>query len=103
MKTVLVTGAGVRLGRAIALQLGRAGYDLILHAHSSKEKIKQLQTELQALGRQSNVICADFATPTGPKQVVDHILSNHQQLDAIVHNAGIYFTRPFAQVTSNDF
>ncbi len=42
MPLALVTGAGVRVGRAIAVALADAGYDLILHANRSRDALAQV-------------------------------------------------------------
>ena len=59
MAVAVVTGAGIRVGRAIATELGQAGYNLILHAHSSGTEVASLADEL---GRLESIINAESAT-----------------------------------------
>jgi len=63
MATAFITGAGVRIGSAVARALGRAGYDLALHANRSVEPLEALAEELRALGRQVSVYAADLSLP----------------------------------------
>ena len=52
-KTVLITGSGIRLGRVMALAIANAGGDVVLHYHSSREPAKNLQVEIEKLGRKA--------------------------------------------------
>ncbi len=56
----LVTGAGKRLGRAMALALAEAGYDLALHYASSEIEALETATAVQALGRKAALLRADL-------------------------------------------
>ncbi|MGE0409386.1 MAG: SDR family oxidoreductase [Amphiplicatus sp.] len=57
----LVTGAGKRLGRAMALALAKAGYDVALHFNSSGREARKLADLLAAEGRRSALLKADLA------------------------------------------
>ena len=52
MGHALVTGAGIRVGRAVALGLANAGFDLILHANRSRDALDAVADECRALGRE---------------------------------------------------
>ncbi|MEX0303369.1 MAG: SDR family oxidoreductase [Leisingera sp.] len=56
----LVTGAGRRLGRAMALELARQGYDVAVHYASSASDAEETAREIRALGRQAEVLQADL-------------------------------------------
>jgi len=60
-KRALVTGAAVRVGRAIALELARHGVHIGLHYGRSAEAARQTQSELQALGVRAPLLQADLA------------------------------------------
>jgi NAD(P)-dependent dehydrogenase (short-subunit alcohol dehydrogenase family) len=45
-RAALITGAGRRIGRAIALALARAGYSVVLHAHRSRAEAEKLAAEI---------------------------------------------------------
>lgn len=61
MSVALVTGAAKRLGREIAMQLARKGWDIAAHYLSSEDDAKGLAADVKALGRQCVLIKADLA------------------------------------------
>ncbi|NDV02308.1 SDR family oxidoreductase [Pseudoroseicyclus tamaricis] len=56
----LVTGAGARIGRAIALALGEAGHDVALHCNHSTDGAEAAAEEIRAMGRRATVVQADL-------------------------------------------
>jgi NAD(P)-dependent dehydrogenase (short-subunit alcohol dehydrogenase family) len=58
----LVTGAGRRIGRALALAAGQAGYDVVVHAHSSTEDAMDTGAKVDALGRRHRIVLADLVS-----------------------------------------
>lgn len=60
-KWALVTGSAVRAGRECALHLAECGYDLILHYFRSQEAVRDLETTVRSLGRQTRTVACDFA------------------------------------------
>ncbi len=60
MTRALVTGSGIRLGRAMALYLARRGYDVAVHYASSRTPAEETVAEVQAMGRKSIALQADL-------------------------------------------
>lgn len=60
-RTALVTGAGVRVGRRIALELAAAGWDVAVHVNRSRGPGEETAEEVRRLGRRSCVVAADQA------------------------------------------
>ena len=46
---------------------------------------------------------SDLCTPDGPKHVVDATLSRHDKLDVIVHSAGVFYPKPFEDISAQEF
>jgi NAD(P)-dependent dehydrogenase (short-subunit alcohol dehydrogenase family) len=57
----LVTGAGRRIGRALAVAAAEAGYDVIVHAHTSRSDAEETAALVQGLGRNARVSLCDLA------------------------------------------
>ncbi len=57
----LVTGAGRRIGRALALEAARAGHDVAIHCRASTDEAEETAADARALGRRAAVVSADLA------------------------------------------
>jgi len=97
-KTALVTGAGVRLGRAIALGLAEQGCDLVLHCRSSRKAAVALQTEIEALGRDAIVLCADLSMPVQTLQLARDAEKESGGIDILVNSAAIFRPTPLEKL-----
>jgi NAD(P)-dependent dehydrogenase (short-subunit alcohol dehydrogenase family) len=60
-ESALVTGAGRRIGRVLALEAARAGYDVVVHHHRSADEAEGVAEEVRALGRHAVTAAADLA------------------------------------------
>jgi pteridine reductase len=99
MPTALVTGAGVRVGRAIALTLADAGYDLVLHVHASLAGAQENAAYARDLGRRAHVVQADLSTEKGVHALATAAATHAPTLDLVVHNAACFERVPFADIT----
>lgn len=57
----LVTGAGRRIGRALALEVARAGFDVAIHHRASADEAEETAAEVRALGRRAALVSADLS------------------------------------------
>ncbi|MBN9682048.1 MULTISPECIES: SDR family oxidoreductase [unclassified Corallococcus] len=103
MGTAFITGAGVRIGSAVARALGRAGYDLALHANRSMEPLESLARELRALGRDVTLYSGDLSDAQAVDALGARVREAHPALDVVVHNAGLYERVDFAAVTREQY
>ena len=99
MAIAFVTGAGVRIGTAIARALAHAGYDLALHANRSVAALEALSAELRATGRRVSLHAADLSNPDAVDAVGAELLAAYPSLDLLVHNAGLFERAPFGTIT----
>lgn len=99
MPIAVVTGAGIRVGRAVALGLARDGYDVVVHANRSLAGAQETAREIKALGRTAWVEQADLADAAAVDALGDRLLEAHPTLDVVVHSAGSFEQVPFAQIT----
>ncbi|MCO5122998.1 MAG: SDR family oxidoreductase [Rhizobacter sp.] len=84
---VLVTGAAQRIGREIALELARHGFDVAVHYRASDDAARATVAYAQALGAQSWVFQADLADEAQCRALVPRVVAQCGQVDALVNNA----------------
>ncbi len=89
-KTALVTGSGVRLGRAIAKALAEEGCNLALHYNSSAVEAESLREEMKGFGGCYELFQADLDDPKQIDSLIREAQKQFSYLDILVNNAGIY-------------
>ena len=102
-KSALVTGGAVRLGRAIALELARGGFDIAVNYHRSASAARQTVADIERLGARAVRIQADVAKPTEARRLVGETVRRLGRLDLLVNNAGIFRRTPWNTVTPAEF
>lgn len=90
----LVTGAGVRLGRAIAVRLAKSGYDIQVHYNSSQRPAEETAELVRAEGRKAVLVQADLSSEEGVSGLVHHLNERLEYLDLLVNNAAIFYPTP---------
>ncbi len=89
-KNALVTGSGIRLGRAIALALGKAGCNLALHYNSSVESVAKVKSDLEKMGTKAHVFQQDLEDINHVQDLMGRVCSEFGHIDILINNAGIY-------------
>lgn len=99
MPTALVTGAAKRVGRAIALELARAGYDVAIHFRGSADAAQTAVDACRELGADAFSVQADLGSAEGCRVLVEAIRERWEALDVLVNNASIFEPLPFGETT----
>ena len=86
----LVTGAGRRLGRAIALELARAGWDIAVHYRHSHDEARAVAQEIAALGRRAVTLQCDLADEEAVRGLLPAALKVLERVDCVVNNASLF-------------
>jgi hypothetical protein len=86
----LVTGAGKRLGRSVALGLAKAGWDVAIHYGTSVTDAQQTVLDIQALGRRAVALQADLAAESEVASLVTHCTEALGLPSCIVNNASLF-------------
>ena len=89
-RIALVTGAGVRVGRSIALALGEAGADVAVHYRGSAGPAEEVAERIRGLGRRSSAILADLGQPEQCRELVRTTLGFFGGLDLLLHSAASF-------------
>ena len=85
-RTVLVTGAARRLGRAIALDLAAAGWQVAVHYRGSEAEARQTVADCSAHAP-AEAFQADLADEAQVRELVPRVAQHFGRLDAVVNNA----------------
>jgi len=88
--TALVTGAGKRLGRAMALYLARRGQDVAVHYSSSATEAEAVVAEIRAMGRRAVAVQADLLIEAEVQTLVPQAVAALGPLTVLVNNASIF-------------
>lgn len=89
-RTVLVTGAGRRLGREIALALAAGGWQVAVHYRSSRAEAEQTAADCAALSGNSAPFEADLLDEGATRALLPSVAAHFGGVDAVVHSAALF-------------
>jgi len=101
--TVLVTGSSRGIGRAIALRLARAGFDLVLHCRSRRAEAAAVQAEIAALGQTARIVQFDIAERAACREILSADIEQHGAYYGVVCNAGLTRDGAFPALSESDW
>jgi NAD(P)-dependent dehydrogenase (short-subunit alcohol dehydrogenase family) len=99
-KTVLVTGAAKRIGRAIALKLASAGANVAITYLGSQAAAEQAVHDLAALDVDALAVRCDLADPESIRETVSAVIEEFGQLDILINNAGLFASAALQDITA---
>src|SRR5690348_12691092 len=89
-KTVLVTGGAKRLGRAIALDLARHGWQIAVHYNTSEKEARATAADAETNGAKVALLKADLSRETETELLVGRAVAALGPLTALVNSASIF-------------
>lgn len=102
-ETILVTGSSRGIGRAIALRLARAGYDLVLHCRSRRDEAEAVQAQIEALGQSARILQFDVADRLACSNALEADVEAHGAYYGVVCNAGLTRDGAFPALSEEDW
>ena len=102
-RVVLVTGAGRRVGRAIALALGAEGMPVVVHYNGSRDGAEETARLIVESGGDAIVEQADLARVDEAYALVDRAVAWRGTLGALVNSAAIMLRTPIPDTTQDDW
>lgn len=87
-QTAVVTGSSSGIGRAIALELARAGADVMVHGRAKREAAEETSHEIDRLGRRSHVVLCDLADAATYEPLIIEAWGWRDAVDIWINNAG---------------
>jgi NAD(P)-dependent dehydrogenase (short-subunit alcohol dehydrogenase family) len=102
-QVALVTGAGRRIGREIALTLGRAGATVVVNYNLSGNGARAVVREIQAQGAEAIALRADVSSSAQVRRMFTAVEKKFGRLDVLVNNAGIFFPARWNQLNEEQW
>ena len=102
-RTVLVTGAGVRLGQAIAVSLGKQGMRVALHYHQSLEGAKETLKLIGGDSNQHGCFQADLRQVSEIELLTQQVEAQMGQIDVLINNAADFLPTPLGEVVESEW
>jgi NAD(P)-dependent dehydrogenase (short-subunit alcohol dehydrogenase family) len=102
-KYALVTGGGRGIGQAIALRLGKEGYNVAITYRNSKDGAIEVQKQLIEMGSDTEIFHADMSDLNQLNAAFDGYEKRYQYLDLLVNNAGVTMGSPFLDTSPELF
>lgn len=102
-KTILITGSTDGIGLATAKSLLKLGHSVLIHGRS-EAKLEDAKTQLSELANPAQIFTykADLSSISENKALADKIKQEHQKLDVIINNAGVFIVPETVSVDGFD-
>lgn len=102
-RAALVTGAGGRLGQAMAIALAQAGYDVAVHYAQSADGATKTAEAITALGRRAVLLQADLLDEAAMQALVPRAVAQMGQLCLLINNASVFEHDGFGGLTRDSW
>ena len=96
-RVALVTGAGKRLGRTVALRLASEGADVAVHYGKSEAEAREVVAEVEKLGRRAAAFPAELTDVAAIQKLVQNVASRFARLDILVNCAANFLETKFGE------
>jgi 3-oxoacyl-[acyl-carrier protein] reductase len=102
-KLALVTGGSRGIGRSCAIELGKAGFDIVVNYAGNQEAANQTVADIKALGVNAEAVKFDVSNYEETTTCVTEILTKYGRIDVLVNNAGITRDGLFMRMSDSDW
>lgn len=97
-RVALVTGGGIRVGRALAIALASKGVRVAVHYNSSADGAREVVRTIEKAGAEARTFAADLIDGRAPEALVADVVRAFGQLDILVNSAAVMVRTPFGEV-----
>lgn len=100
----LVTGSAHRVGKAIALELARAGVNILVHYHTTDEAtVRDTVQDIKSYGVDAKSIKADISTPEGVHRIFTAMMDYYGRMDILINSASSFTQNDLLDVSLEDW
>jgi pteridine reductase len=102
-KVALVTGAGKRVGQAIALALAQRGATLAIHYRSSRGGAEEAAARINEQHGRAQIFGADLERVDEIDRMVANVIETFGRLDVLVNSASVFYRKPLEELSERDW
>jgi NAD(P)-dependent dehydrogenase (short-subunit alcohol dehydrogenase family) len=102
-KVALVTGAGRRLGRAIAIALADRGATLAIHYRTSHAEAEAVATQIECAGGRAKCFAADLENVGEIQRMTSEVITAFGRIDVLINSASIFVRKSFEEISERDW
>lgn len=102
-RRILVTGGSRGIGRSVAMQAARAGFEIVLTYQSRADSARDVVAEIEAEGGVAECVALDISDRDGTRQILEGLIESSGPFYGVVCNAGITSDAPFPGMTGEDW
>ncbi len=102
-KVALVTGAGRRVGQAIALALAERHTALAIHYRSSQSGAQETAARIIQQGGRAQIFKAELESVAEMETMVSRIVEAFGRIDILVNSASVFYRKPLEELTERDW
>ena len=100
-RVALVTGAGRRVGRALAVGLGAQGMQVAVHYHASDRGARETADLVASAGGTATLVSADLTKANAAEQIAHEVVERLGSLDVLVNSSAVMERTPLGDVTAD--
>jgi pteridine reductase len=102
-RVAVITGAGKRVGRAIAMALAARGAIVAIHYRNSRAEADDAVAQIIARGGRAGKFAANLEKVAEIEQMVGQVADSFGRIDALVNSASVFYRKQLAEVTEHDW
>ena len=103
MKSIIITGGSRGIGKCMAENFAREGYNVLLNYNKSEKQAKKIQSDLKEEGYLIEIYKADVSKKQEIKKMINYAIKKFGTIDVLINNAGIAKLQMFQDVTEDDW
>ena len=100
---VLITGAAMRVGRAVALHLAEQGAHIAFSYYLDDEPWAQTKADIEALGVRSIAMQTEMRNATQVRALIDAAIAQFGRVDVLINNASVFLKAPFLEISEEEW